>query len=98
METLANFFEWINELFGVSSGGELLFHPVFLGFCIAMIILSIAMHWKASGIIFSAMLGGAVCFRYLWPENTSNLGELVKFLAAAGGLALVLVYFAFIRE
>ncbi len=42
MEALTNFFEAINKLLGVSTPGELLFHPVFLGICIALFIYALA--------------------------------------------------------
>jgi hypothetical protein len=43
-------------------------------------------------------MGGALIFHYLYPEQGSNLGSLLTFIAAMGGLVLVLVYLGFIRD
>ncbi len=41
MEAMANFFESINRLLGVSGPGELVMHPVFLGVCLAAFIYAL---------------------------------------------------------
>jgi hypothetical protein len=43
-------------------------------------------------------MGGALIFSYLYPEDSSNLGDLLLFLGAMGALALFVVYLGFIRE
>ena len=98
MEAMASFFESINKLLGVSGPGELVFHPVFIGLCIAIFIYSLIKGYKFMSVGIFLVMGGAIVFHYLWPEDTSNLTALVKFMAAMGGLALVCVYLAIIRE
>jgi hypothetical protein len=98
METLANFFDWINQLLGVSGPGELVMHPVFLGLCFVAFIYALVTHMKYFALILAGLMGGAVIFHYLYPEQSSNLNELVTFIAAMGGLALLLVYLGFIRD
>ncbi len=46
METMANFFEWINRLLGVSGPGELVMHPVFIGFCVVAFVYTVYTHMK----------------------------------------------------
>jgi len=98
MDTLANFFESINRLLGVSGPGELVFHPVFIGLCVAIFIYAVATGQKFLAVGIGGLMGGAAIFHYLYPEDSSHLGELLKFIAAMGGLALLVVYFGFIRE
>lgn len=98
METLAQFFDRINELLGVSGPGELIFHPVFIGLCLAALIYSVIKGYKFSALAIFGLLVGGVIFNYLYPEDSSDLHELIKFLAAMGGLALVIVYLGFVRE
>ncbi len=98
MDAMANFFEWINQLFGVQSGAELVFHPIFIGIAAAALIYALIRGMKVLGLTILGLMGGAAGVYYLYPENSSNLTELVKFLGAMGGLALILVYFGFIRE
>ncbi len=98
METLANFFEWINRLFGVSGPGELVMHPIFLGFCFVAFVYAVVTHMKYFSLALAGLMGGALIFHYLYPEESSNLGDLMGFVAAMGGLALVLVYLGFIRD
>ncbi|MBM4325617.1 MAG: hypothetical protein FJ118_00510 [Deltaproteobacteria bacterium] len=98
METMARFFDWINRLFGVESGGELLFHPVFIGFFIVAFVYCLIKGWKYSALTVFSFMGGALIFSYLYPEDSSNLGDLLFFLGAMGALALFVVYLGFIRE
>jgi hypothetical protein len=37
-------------------------------------------------------------FHYLYPEQSSNLNDLLTFIVAMGLLALLLVYLGFIRD
>ncbi len=97
MEALVSFFEWINSLLGVSSGAELLAHPVVIGAMIALFVISILMGWKMIAVLLAGVLGGGLIFQNLYPANPSDLGELLKFLGAMGGLAILLVYFGFVR-
>lgn len=98
METMSNFFEWINRLLGVSGPGELVMHPVFLGLCVLAFIYSLVTRMKYFALILAGLMGGAVIVHYLYPEQSSDLTELIKFIAAMGGLALLLVYLGFIRD
>jgi hypothetical protein len=98
METLANFFESINRLFGVSGPAELVMHPVFLGFCFVAFVYAVVTHMKYFALALAGLMGGAIIFHYLYPEESSNLSDLMGFVAAMGALALVLVYLGFIRD
>ena len=98
MESMAKFFDAINKFLGVEKPSDLVFHPVFIVICIAMLIYSIIKGWRffAVGIYF--VLAGAIVFHYLYPANSSNLGELIKFIGAMGVVGLIGVYFGFIRD
>ena len=98
MEALANFFEWINRMLGVWGAGELVFHPVFIGICVALFIYGVATGKRFLGVGIGGLLGGALIFHYLYPHDSSALSELLKFIVAMGALALLIVYFGFIRE
>jgi len=98
METMANFFESINKLLGVSGPKELIFHPVFIGLCVVLLIYSVFARMKYFAISLFGLMGGAVIYHYLFPKNTSNLHELIQFLGAIGVLALVLIYVGFVRD
>lgn len=98
METMASFFDWINSLLGIKTPGELIFHPAFLGFCIIAFIYFLITGMKYFAIALGGLVGGATIVHYLYPSSTSNLTELIQFLAAMGGLALVLVYIGFVRD
>ncbi len=98
METMAEFFEWINRLLGVTTPEELFFHPVFLGFCVAALIFFFIKGWKAFYLIIAGILGGVLIYTYLGPEDTSDLKALLTFLGALAGMVVVLIYFGFIRE
>jgi len=98
MQTLADFFDWINNLLGVKSGAELVFHPVIIGLLIVMFIYSVIMHMKYFSLCIAGIIGGAAIFTYMFPADTSNLVELIKFVGAMGGLGLVLLYLGFIRH
>jgi hypothetical protein len=97
METLSNFFEWINKMLGVSSGGELVFHPVFIGFCLIIFIYAILTGMKYIALPIGALMGGGTIWHYLYPQE-GGLGDLVQFIAAMCVMGLVLVYIGFIRE
>jgi hypothetical protein len=98
METMTNFFEWINRLLGVSGPGELVMHPVFLGFCVLAFVYAVVTRMKYFAITLAGLMGGAVIFHYLYPAESSNLGDLVTFIAAMGAWALLLVYLGFVRD
>jgi hypothetical protein len=98
METMANFFEWINRLLGVTGPGELVMHPVFIGFCLVAFIYSVITHMKYFALALGGLMGGALIFHYLYPEQSSNLNDLLTFIVAMGLLALLLVYLGFIRD
>jgi len=98
MDALASFFEWINRMLGVGGPRELVFHPVFIGTCVAIFVYAVATGKRFLAVGLGGLMGGAVIVHYLYPEDSSNLGELIKFISALGGLALVVVYFGFVRE
>ncbi len=98
MESLANFFESINRLLGVKGPGELVVHPVFIGFCVVVFIYAVATRMKYFALSIAGLMGGTLIFHYLYPENSSDLGALLTFIGAMGALALFLVYMGFIRE
>jgi hypothetical protein len=98
METMANFFESINRLLGVTGPGDLVMHPAFLGLCFAVFVYAVITRMKYFALILAGVMGGAVIFHYLYPEQGSNLGDLLRFIAAMGGMVLVLVYLGFIRD
>lgn len=98
METMSNFFEWINRLLGVSGPGELIMHPAFLGLCFAFFIYAVLTRMKYFALSLAGLMGGAVIFHYLYPAEGSNLRDLLSFIAAMGGMVLVLVYLGFIRD
>lgn len=98
METMAKFFEWINTVMGVKSGGELIFHPVIIGIFIVIFIYSVIMRMKYFTLGIAGLVGGATIFNYMFPADTSNLVELIKFIGAMGALGLVLLYLGFIRD
>jgi hypothetical protein len=98
METMANFFESINRLLGVTGPAELVMHPAFLGLCFVVFIYAVITRMKYFALILAGLMCGALIFHYLYPEQSSNLGDLLKFVAAMGGLVLVLVYLGFIRD
>jgi len=98
MQTLANFFESINRLLGVSGPGELIFHPVFIGICVVLLLYGVARRKKFLVLALGGLMGSALIFHYLYPRDATNLTDLVTFIAAMGLFALLLVYFAFVRE
>ncbi len=98
MQKMAEFFDWINSLLGVTSQEELIFHPVFLGFCILAFVYSFFKGWKLFYLVIAGVIGGAVIFSYLYPQDSSDLRGLLTFLGAIGGMVLLLVYLAFVRE
>ncbi len=98
MKTLAAFFEGINNLLGISGPGQLLFHPVFIGLCIAICIYSFVKGWKLIYLLVAGGIGSAVIHHYFYPKRGSDLTDLMQFVGAEGILVLVLVYLGFIRE
>jgi hypothetical protein len=98
MQTLANFFESINRLLGVSGPEQLVMHPVFIGLCIIAFLYTLFTGMKYFAVGIGGLFGIAMITHYLYPRNTSDLRELLTYVAALGGLALVLVYLGFIRE
>ncbi|AFM24000.1 hypothetical protein [Desulfomonile tiedjei] len=98
METMSNFFEAINRFLGVSTPGELVFHPVFMGVCIVIFLYTLFTGMKYFAVGLAAIMGGAAIIHYFYPENSSNLSELIKFVGIMGAFALVLIYFGFVRD
>jgi hypothetical protein len=98
METIARFYDWINSLLGVQTTEELILHPVFIGLCVLVFIYAVAMGLKWLSVPAIGLIGGALIYVYLYPEDTSDLAALLKFLLAMGGLALIVVYLGFIRD
>jgi hypothetical protein len=98
MQTLTNFFESINKLLGVSGPGELIVHPVFIGLCVILFLYALARRRKFLILGIGGFMGSAAIFHYFYPKDSSNLTELITFLAIMGVFALLLVYFSFVRE
>jgi len=98
MERLADFFDWINDLLGVSSGRELALNPVFLGFCAMLFLYALVTGQKYVALGLFGLLGGTVIYYYLYPQTEVALYDLLKFLAVMGLLAILIIYFGFIRE
>jgi hypothetical protein len=98
METLANFFDWINDLLGVGGSGELTTHPVFIGLCIIIFVYGLLTGQKYIALGIFGMMGGSLTYYYLYPKGTVQLYDLLSFLAVMGVIALVIIYFGFIRE
>ncbi len=98
METLANFFDWINDLLGVSGSGELVTHPVFIGFCILVFVYAWLTGQKYIALGVFGVLAGGIAYYYLYPKGAVQIYDLLMFLAAMGAIALVIIYFGFIRE
>ncbi|MGB6064287.1 MAG: hypothetical protein WBG50_05740 [Desulfomonilaceae bacterium] len=95
---MARFFDSINQLLGVKGPGELVVHPVFIGCCVVAFIYAVVTRMKYFALAIAGLMGGTLIFRYLYPENTADLGALLTFVGAMGILALLLVYLGFIRE
>jgi hypothetical protein len=95
---MSNFFESINRFLGVTGPGELIMHPAFLGLCFAVFVYCVVTRMKYFALALAGVMGGAVIFHYLYPAEGSNLRDLLTFVAAIGGLVLVLVYLGFIRD
>jgi hypothetical protein len=98
MATLASFFDWINDLLGVSSGSELVLNPIFLGFCVLLLLYAFLAGQKIIGLVMVALLGGGAITHYLYPPGTPQLSDLLTYLAAMAGLVMLIIYFGFIRE
>ena len=98
METLASFYDYINSILGISTPGELIFHPAFLGFCIIAFIYFVITGMRYFALCLGGLVGGAAVVHYLYPSSASNLTELIKFVGAMGVLALILVYIGFVKD
>ena len=98
METLTNFFDWINDLLGVSSGAELALHPVFIGFCVLILIYAWFSGQRIVSLAIFGLLAGSASYYYLYPKASTDLYDLLVFLAAMGAIALIIIYFGFIKE
>ena len=98
MEAMADLFDRVNSMLGVEGPGELMFSPYFLGLLAIMLIYSLIKGMKFFSVITAGMLSGAAIYHYMYPKDSSDLGGLIVFFACIGGLVLVLVYFAFVRE
>jgi hypothetical protein len=98
MQSIVDLFEAINRYLGVSGPADLVVHPIFLGFCILLLLYALFARMKVTAIIIAGCLGAGAIIHYLYPSDTSQLVDLVKFIGAMGALGLVLLYFGFIRE
>lgn len=98
METMSQFFDQINKLMGIQHASELLFHPVFIGVLIVLFIYSVIKGWKGFYLSIAGLLGGGVIFKYLYPADSSDLLQLVKFLGAMGLYGMLLIYLGFVRS
>ncbi|MGO9122419.1 MAG: hypothetical protein ACLQPD_32995 [Desulfomonilaceae bacterium] len=98
METLANFFDWINDLLGVSGAGELTSHPIFIGLCILILIYAWLTGQKYVALGIFGLIAGTLAYYYLYPKGTVQISDLLMFLAAMGVIALLIIYFGFIKE
>lgn len=98
METMAEFFEWINGLLGVRDQKELVLHPVFIGLCVVLFLYSLIKGWKSFYLTIAGLLGIVVIGHYFYPADTSELQAVLKFLGLVGALCLVLIYLGFVRE
>ncbi len=98
MEAMAEFFEWLNRMLGVEGPADLIFNPWFIGLMILGFIYSFIKGWKFFTIGIFALMGGAVIYKYTFPEDTSDLRALLSFMGSLGVLSLVIIYLAFIRE
>ena len=84
METMAKFFDSINRMLGVSTPGELIFHPVFITVCVIAFIYFVLTRMKYFAIAIGGLVGGAVVVHYLYPSSTSNLTEPDQILRCHG--------------
>ena len=98
METLANFFDWINDLLGVSGSGELSTHPVFIGLCVIIFVYAWLTGQKYIALGVFGIVSGSLAYYYFYPKGSVQIWDLLSFLAIMGGIALVILYFGFIRE
>lgn len=98
MEAMADLFDWVNNLLGVEGPGELVFSPYFLGLLALVLLYSLVKGMKFFSVITAGILGGAAIYHYMYPKDVSDLKGLIVFFACVGGLVLLLVYFAFVRE
>ncbi len=98
MEYITNFYDQINRYLGVTGPGDLIINPVFLGFCIMLFLYTLFTGMKYMAILIAGFLGTAVITHYFYPSETSDLGALLTYVGILGLLALVLIYFGFIRE
>lgn len=98
METLANLFDRINDLLGVSSGAELALHPVFIGFCVLILIYAWFSRQKIVALGIFGLLAGSASYYYLYPKDSVELYDLLVFLAVMSAIALIIIYFGFIKE
>ena len=98
MERLADFFDWINDLLGVSSGRGLAVHPVLESFYTVLFLYALVTGQKYVALALFGLLGGSVIYYYLYPKTEVTLYDLLTFLAMMAVLTILIIYFAFIRE
>jgi hypothetical protein len=98
MEALAGFFDKINSWLGVSSPSELMVNPYFIGFLIILLLYAMFAGQRYMAILLAGVIGTGFIIHYLFPADTSNLGDLLTFVAVAGVFLLALIYLGFIRE
>lgn len=98
MQSLAKFFDSINEWLGVKSPAELLFNPYFIGLCVVIFIYSLYKGWKPFYLAIGALMGFSLIYKHLYPGSSADLGGLVYFLGACALWALVLIYLGFVKD
>jgi hypothetical protein len=98
MQSLANFFDSLNETLGVKTPTELLFSPYFIGLAVVIFIYALYMGWKVFYLAIGALMGFALIYRHLYPQSSSDLSALVYFLGACALWALVLIYLGFVKD
>jgi hypothetical protein len=98
MQAMAEFFDAINRWLGVTGPADLAFHPVFIGIAVIAFVYAVYTRMKYIAVAIAAIMGGAILIYYLYPQDTSNLGELVQFLAGMIGLGFLIAYVSFIRD
>ena len=98
METLTHVFDWVNDLLGVSGAGELSTHPVFIGICVILFAYAWLTGQKYIALGIFGIISGALAYHYLYPKGTVQIWDLLSFLSVMGVIALIILYFGFIRE
>ncbi len=99
LKILADFFDWINHLLGVSSSSELAVNPIFLGFCAILFLYAVVTEQKYVALgLFGLLAATAICDHFYPNHPETELYDLLFFLAMMGILAILMIYFGLIRE